>query len=203
MTPENKLYVFLFYNNGEDGDKLVCYRVIPTSVGGCGYMIHNHLSGERSLQKKPAGLVCTPFSAEVRATIYAIREATENCPRHSRIRWMVDCQGICVAISKVEKQDSMLLYQLRRDLQAAVDGLDASTDIVWISSHCGIDENEEVDALAREALNLPFKDQLQVPIDFRDTKVMIRKKQKPISNDLGELPEAVQETWTSRKAKVP
>ena len=78
----------------------------------------------------------------------------------------------------------------------------ASLDVVWISSHCGLQGNEEADKLAKMALQSPLADQLMVPVEFNDAKAAIRGPRKKHAEDIEELPENMQGKWSRRKARV-
>ena len=50
---------------------------------------------------------------------------------------------------------------------------------MWVSSHCGLVLNKQVDKVANEALRLPAKEFCQVEVHFQDSRKAIRGKQKP------------------------
>ena len=116
---------------------------------------------------------------------------------------MVDCQGVCTALEARTPQNSSLLWKLCSIIREVTEDYNITLDIVWISSHCGINGNEEADALAREGLNLPLSDQTAVPVDFADARAAIRSQTEMKRVEVPpELPENMKERWTSRKASV-
>ena len=78
----------------------------------------------------------------------------------------------------------------------------ASVDIVWTTSHCDIEENQEDDELAKAVLDTPFKDQLLVPIEFSNFKTVTRRRKNPLTQDLEEPPEELGQHWKMRRAQV-
>eukprot|EP00178_Gracilaria_changii_P027181 TRINITY_DN849_c0_g1_i1.p1 TRINITY_DN849_c0_g1~~TRINITY_DN849_c0_g1_i1.p1 ORF type:complete len:362 (+),score=31.50 TRINITY_DN849_c0_g1_i1:628-1713(+) len=76
-----------------------------------------------------------------------------------------------------------------------------SVDMVWVPSHCGLVRNELVDRLAKDALNLSVKEQIDVPIDYED--VRRRVKIKSCANPLlSEVPKSLEAKVSLREAKV-
>ena len=122
----------------EDQDRLLCYKPEFRSVGGSGCIIY-HKNDEEVIKKTvPGGLVCTSFSAELREAICAVEQVLERPRPHAHYRWIVDCQGICASLARFEKQHNALIHTLRRLITTLTKDTGASLDVVWISSHCGL-----------------------------------------------------------------
>lgn len=65
-------------------------------------------------------------------------------------------------------------------------------DIVWISSHCGLQGNKQAEKLAKLALQLPLCEQLAVADEFHDAKAAIRRARKRATNYVDKLPDNIQ-----------
>ena len=186
----------------EDGDSLLCHKPALNTAGGSGCIIYDHRRRTTTKLKVAARLICTPFSAELRAAICAFQHARRNLQRNANYRWIVDCQGVCTALSSPAKQDNTLLNQLHQLITSLMIGTSGSLDIVWISSHCGLQGNEEADDLAKLPLQLPLRDQLAVPVEFHDAKVTIRGARRKNAEEIEDLPTTMRGAWSRRMAKV-
>ena len=163
----------------------------------------HYKSKEETIKKdEPAGVIWTPFTAEIRAVIYAFERVLQNPGFGLQYRWIVDSQGICIALSTIGTNDSVFLAHLRRVIKELTVQHDNALDVVWASSHCGLAGNEEADKLAKAALGQALHDQLTVPVEYGDAKAAIRTRKKKNTEDLDKLPQHTPEHWTLRKARV-
>ena len=89
--------------------------------------------------------------------------------------------------SKFEKQDNALIHTRRCLVTSLSEDTGAFLDVVRISSHCGLQGNEEAGKLAKIVLQSPLVDQLTVPIEFNDAKAAIRGPRKKHAEDIEEL----------------
>ena len=141
----------------EDAEQLLCHRPQYSTVGGSGYYIQYKRQNETVGKEEPAGVVCTPFSAETRAAIHAFEHVLLSPGFRLQYRWIVDCQSICTALSTLGEEDTALLYHLRRLITDLTTRHENNLDIVWVSSHCGAEGDEEADKLAKAALRRPLQ----------------------------------------------
>ena len=186
----------------KDADRLLCHRPEYSTAGGSGYYIQYKRRNETVGKDEPAGVVCTPFSAESRAAIHPFEHVLLSPGFRLQYRWIVDCQSICTALSTLGEKDTALLYHLRRLITDLTTRHENNLDIVWVSSHCGLEGNEEADKLAKSALRRTLQDQLAVPVEFSDAKAFIRARKKKTVEDVEKLPQETLKHWTLRKARV-
>lgn len=74
-------------------------------------------------------------------------------------------------------------------------------DVLWAPSHCGLYQNELVDALAKEALDLPLAEQLTAPADYSNVKRRVTQRQY-CSSTIISAPESLQSGASQRESEV-
>lgn len=73
--------------------------------------------------------------------------------------------------------------------------------MVWVPSHCGLDRNDLVVCLAKQALQLPMDRQITVAVDYADVKRRARSQVRCIPI-IEEIPRELEGMITLREAEV-
>jgi ribonuclease HI len=151
---------------------------------GAAYCIY---SGERKIGegKSAAGALACSYTAERIALREALKSLlrtltidTDWIGRKIRVLIAPDCQSMLMSLlsGPLAQQDCVLMECWHILLEICkFKHVDVDVIMQHVYSHCGIERNEEVDALAEEASELP---QIGVPTALRDAKALIKKHLK-------------------------
>ena len=141
----------------KDKDNLNCRTVPNSSTGRSGFFIQDHRTNAIYTDRRPAGLHCNSYTAEIRAAIHAFKTLLMISISHTRVRWVLDSHSLCRTIQENVNDTNALIQELKSTMRTAVETKKIQVDICWISSHCGVEGNEKADKLAKEALNIPVE----------------------------------------------
>ena len=111
--------------------------------GGCGYLIINNKTREKRRGIRPAGPICSSFTAEAQAGISAFNDTTESFDLSGEKRLVLHCLSLCQSLHNPEP--NTLVQELHSTIIKIIQNYNCYVDVVWISSHSGIGLNEEVD----------------------------------------------------------
>ena len=75
---------------------------------------------------------------------------------------------------------STLMRELYMSILRFLEFIGANLDIVWVSSHCGLEMNDRADEIAKSASRIPIEEQLSVPVDLKDACTLSRPRPKPL-----------------------
>ncbi|KAF0293920.1 hypothetical protein FJT64_008318 [Amphibalanus amphitrite] len=132
--------------------------------GGAGVLIE-HPDGTTEALREAAGKICSSYRAEMVALKTAVRHLLEHPPLEQDIIICSDSQASLATLrGGPAAQTSPLGAAIWEHMAALVAGGDRRVHLQWVPSHCELEGNERVDAIAKEAATLP---QQGVPVDVR------------------------------------
>ena len=145
-----------------------------TTNGGGGIIIRRGNEEDINLEV-PAGLFCSSYVAEMKALREGIKHCTNINVHNSTIAIMLDNQG---AIRKISagplNQKDNNGHQIWKFIKTLLDR--NNTIIVqWVPGHVGIEYNEKVDSIAKQATKL---DQSRAQIDLDSCKTVLKRTMK-------------------------
>lgn len=129
-------------------------------------------STEPELGKEPAGVGNMFVSCRNSGSVPCSR--VSNSSWVERTDW--DCHGFAKRDREYARLGSKLstrkhgfsMQRLARRLSET-----CAVEVIWVPSHCGLHGNDVVLAFAKEALNLPIVDQVEVPMENADVGMRV------------------------------
>lgn len=96
----------------------------------------------------------------------------------------MDSKSLWKAIQHPHRTDNKLIADLVKEVHEALLGEEQNLDIIWVSSHCRLTDNDHADEQAKQGMELPAKQHMKILIEFSACKNRIKTKMKPLNVDV-------------------
>lgn len=95
--------------------------------------------------------------------------------------------------------NKQLVVKLLTPINEAIKLSHVKIHVFWVSSHCGLRSNDRGDEQAKRGQKLFPELQLEIPIEYADTKIWLTERRKIVQIPLPDTPETIAVTFSPRR----